>query len=33
MIQGDKDALGHPQRPRQAQLWRVQLVPVMIIKI
>ena len=31
--QGDLRALGHPQRPRQAQLRRVQQVPVMIIKI
>ena len=33
VIQGDQDVLGHPQRPRQAQLRRVQQVPVMIIKI
>ena len=33
MIQGDQDALGHPQRPRQAQPWGVYQVPVMIIKI
>ena len=31
--QGDLRALGHPQRPQQAQLSRVQQVPVMIIKI
>ena len=30
---GYQDALGHPQRPRQTQLRRVQQVPVMIIKI
>ena len=29
---GDHGALGHPQRPRQAQLWQVQQVPVMFIK-
>ena len=29
MIQGDKDALGHPQQPRQAQPLGVQQVPVM----
>ena len=33
MIQGDHDALGHPQRPRQAQPRRVQQVPVMFIKM
>ena len=27
MIQGDRDVLGHPQRPRQAQPWRVPQVP------
>ena len=27
MIKGDQDALGHP---RQAQLWQVEQVPVMI---
>ena len=32
MIQGDQDALGYPQRPRLAQLWGVQQVPVMSIK-
>ena len=32
MIQGDQDALGHPQRPRQAQPWCVQQVQVMSIK-
>ena len=26
------EALGHPQRPRQAQVWRVQQVLVMFIK-
>ena len=31
--QRDTDALGHPQQPRQAQLRRVQKVPVMIIEI
>ena len=31
--QVDQDALGHPQRHRQAQLRRVQQVPVMFIKI
>ena len=31
-MQSDQDALGHPQRPRQAQLRQVQQVPVMIIK-
>ena len=30
--QVDHGALGHPQRPRQAQLWQVQQVPVMFIK-
>ena len=30
--QGDLRALGHPQRPRQAQPRRVQQVPVMLIK-
>ena len=30
--QGDQDALGHPQRPRQGQPWGVQQVPVMYIK-
>ena len=30
--QGDLRALGHPQRPRQAQPWGVQQVPVMFIK-
>ena len=25
-FQGDQDALGHPQQPRQAQLWQVQQV-------
>ena len=29
-FQGDQDALRHPQRPRQAQPWRVQ--QVMLIK-
>ena len=33
MIQGDQEALGHPQRPRQARQRRVQQVPVMFIKI
>ena len=33
LIQGDQDALGHPQRPRQAQPRPVQQVPVMFIKI
>ena len=23
-FQGDEDALGHPQRPRQALIWQVQ---------
>ena len=32
VIQGDQDALGHPQRPRQAQPWGVQQVPLMFIK-
>ena len=32
-FQGDLRALGHPQRPRQAQPRRVQQVPVMFIKI
>ena len=27
------DALGHPQQPQQAQLRRVQQVPVIFIKI
>ena len=31
-FQVDHDALGYPQRPCQAQLWRVQQVPVMCIK-
>ena len=30
--QGDLTALGHPQRPRHAQPWGVQQVPVMFIK-
>ena len=30
--QGDQDALGHPQRPRQGQPWGVQQVPLMFIK-
>ena len=29
----NQDALGHPRRPRQTQLWLVQHVPVMFIKI
>ena len=33
MIQGDQEAHGHPQRPRQARQRRVQQVPVMFIKI
>ena len=32
MIQGDHDALGHPQRPQQAQPRLVQQVPVMFMK-
>ena len=32
-FQGDLRALGHPQRPRQAQPRRVQQVPVMFIKM
>ena len=32
VIQGDQEALGHPQRPRQAQPRRVQQVPIMFIK-
>ena len=28
----DHGALAHPQRPRQAQLWRAQQVPIMFIK-
>ena len=32
VIQGDQDALGHPQRPRQAQPWWVQQVLLMFIK-
>ena len=32
MIQGDQEALGQPQQPRQAQPRRVQQVPVMFIK-
>ena len=28
MIQGDHDALGYPQRPRQAQPRLVQYIPV-----
>ena len=32
VIQGDQEALGHPQRPRQAQPRRVQQIPVMFIK-
>ena len=31
--QGDLRALGHPQRPRQAQPWRVQQVPFIFIKM
>ena len=31
--QGDLRALGHPQRPRQAQPWGEQQVPVMFIKM
>ena len=31
MKQGDHDALGHPQRPRQAQPRLVQQVPFMFI--
>ena len=30
--QGDLSALGHPQRPRQAQPWRVQQVPLIFTK-
>ena len=32
VVQGDQEALRHPQRPRQAQPRRVQQVPVMFIK-
>ena len=32
MLQGDQDALRHPQQPCQAQPWEVQLVPLMSIK-
>ena len=32
VIQGDQDALGHPQRHRQAQPWEVQQVSVMFTK-
>ena len=31
--QGDLRALGHPQRPRQAQPWGVQQVPFIFIKM
>ena len=31
MIQGDQEALRHPQRPRQAQPLGVQQVPLMSI--
>ena len=31
--QGDLRALGHPQRPRQAQLWGVEQVPFIFIKM
>ena len=31
--QGDQMALGHPQRPRQAQPWGVQQVPFIFIKM
>ena len=30
-FQGNQDALGHPHRPCQAQPWRVQQVPVIMI--
>ena len=33
MIKGDQDALGHPQRPRQAQPYGAHQVPLMSIKI
>ena len=33
VIQGEKVALGHPQRPRQAQPWGVQQVPFIFIKM
>ena len=33
MIQGDHDAVEHPQRPRQAQPWGVQQVPFIFIKM
>ena len=33
VIQGDQDALRHPQRPQQAQPWGVQQVPVIFINI
>ena len=32
VIQGDQDALGHPQRFCQAQPWGVQQVPLMFFK-
>ena len=32
VIQGDQDDLGHTQRPRQAQPWGFQQVPLMFIK-
>ena len=32
VIQGDQDVPGHPQRPRQAQPWGEQQVPLMSMK-
>ena len=32
VLQSGQDALGHPQRPRQAQPWRVQQEPLMFLK-